>query len=860
MIDVTEIKKSYWSAWENLKESRHSRESSYDLLSDVANLVDGTIKKIFFECEQWSKGIVLAAIGGYARRQMAPRSDIDILILHKGRISRKQKEFLNLFTAAVWDLNVQPGIQIKDVREVAQAAMEDDVVRTSFIDNRYLCGSEKVYSDFVKIVNEKILQKGKPDFLKMKIDSHRNRAKKYRDSIFKLEPNVKEGAGGIRDLNTVYWISKILYGSDKLEKLIENKILTTAEHETLYKNAEFLFKVRSELHYYHNRKYDLLNMDAQVEIAESLGYENHDDTLGVEDFMRDYYMSARNIAEVADKVIIRTLSGMTLSKFLQKPVIKDFQNGTAQYGNKFTIVDKDIFVKNPKQLLGVFQTSVELGLKLSYPTYDVIRENLHLIDDDYRREYGQFFLKVISKFPNAGKVVSRMAKAGILQSMIPEFKFLECKPQFDYYHHYTVDEHTYYALTFIDGLFGVIPPRLKPYQEALVRVTRKDLLALAVLLHDIGKGRGKNHSIVGAEMSKSICRNLGMSIDDTDTVCTIVEHHLLMSKIAERRDLHSPDEIKYFTGFLNSQEELNLLYVLTYGDVNAVGGKIFNEWRSGLLSELYDRSTMVFNDEDLVQEFKDVVEIKRKKLFDRTENNETLSDMIKTVDDEYIYSNKVSHVIRFMNMASSIKFTDQVIVEIDIDENLNSILVDVSAFDFMGLFSRLAGALASLDYNILWAQAYTFKNNIAVDRIIVENKYGGEVPELKKKAITERVTESVLGHIDLDEKLEKSAKSFATIKSAGRKKSKIEFDNNVSSLYTVIDIFAVDRLGLLYNILRVFNKLMLNVIKAKISTDGDRVVDSFYVTDRKGQKIIEEETLNTIKEELLNEIRKNKNL
>jgi [protein-PII] uridylyltransferase len=855
MQSLEQIKKFYKASWDKIKHNRFSYNTSWQLSQRLTELADSIVIKACKHSGEPSD-IAVVALGGYAREQMAPYSDIDILILHKTKITKSQEEFINQFTTAMWDIGTNPGIQIKFLKDVAKAALEDEVVKTSFIDNRFLFGSKSVYESFIKIINDKVMERGKSEFLMMKIDAVRNRNAKYRDSIYRLQPNIKEGNGGLRDINTIYWICKILYKTRSLHETVKHNILTHDEYEDLIDNSEFLFRVRNELHYFHDRKYDVMNLEAQMEIATALGYMATSSVQSVEIFMRDYYMRAKKTAEITQKVINRTLNEISRRKFKSKIYRAKLADGFVQYANTITVDNASIFDENPKKLITIFSHMASRGLILSDSVCDLIRSKLYIVDSSFMKDYGKFFLRTISMFPNSGKLVSSMAKCGLLQAMIPEFEYLECRPQFDYYHHYTVDEHTLLALSYIDKLLGNLPPHLETYRKALTKIKRKDLLTLSILLHDIGKGQGKNHSIVGAKMSRIICKRLGLSMDDTDTVCAMVEHHLLMSHIAQRRDLHSIEVIDHFCSYLNSTEELNILFLLTYADMNAVGGASFNEWKNSLLKELYSSSEMAITTADLEIEFQKVVSRRKVKLAERCKNMPEIYEMVKTLDEEYIYSNKAVHIIRYLNMAHNITKENDIIVELDIREELDTIEVVVCARDHVGLLRKICGALASLGYNIKWAQIYTLENDITIDNILIGNPYAGsKFPEIKQEAIKKRIIDTIKDEVDVEKLIDQSSNSIlAPNKTIFSKKDKILFDNEISSQYTVVDIFAQDELGLLYYVLGTFNKLGLSVEKAKISTDVDRVVDSFYLTDMEGGKIVDQKSLDKIRRELFKEI------
>lgn len=856
-IDPNRIRLSYKEIWNRIKDESHSTSlTAQNIHQQITDLVDELITCLVNKHGAFSEGLSFLALGGYARKQMAPQSDIDLLILHQGELSDKQKDFLSLFTADIWDIGTNPGIQIKEIGEVATAAMEDDVVRTSFIDNRFLTGEQRIYELFCTVMNETLAEKGVNAFLLSKIQSVRKRSSKFRDSIYRLEPNIKEGSGGIRDINTINWICKILYKTDSLSALIKNNMLMPEELTSLEHAAEFLFRIRIELHYYHNRKNDIMNLEAQKHLAEFFGYNSTSTVLSVENFMRDYYKNARTIAEITERVINRTMAELTLKMLHRKSVkVSDIGDGFIKYGNQLSIKSKDIFVEKPKRLITVFNYASVQGLKISDTTYDAVRASLYLIDSKFLRQYGELFLKTISRFPDSSEICSRMGKAGVLQAMIPEFEEIDCKPQFDYYHHYTVDEHTFLALGYIDRLLLDSIPQHAVYLKVLNSLERKDLLALSIILHDIGKGQGKNHSQVGAKMSKIICGRLGMNMDDSDIVSNLVLHHLLMSNIAQRRDIHDVEVIKYFLNFINSAEELKLLFLLTYADMNAVGGKVFNEWRHSLLCELYNKAIGALDTEHLEQEHEKVINRKREKLLERTASNPELNELAQMLDEDMLLSNSVGHILRMLELAVQVTDNHDVMIETELKEETDSIEISVCTQDFAGVLRLMTGALSSLGLNILWAQINTLPNNVTIDKLIVQNPWDDKETFDEKCAImVKRVREAVLGNFDIERALESKQAMDRRHYADTHKKDKVVFDNEISGQYTILDIFADDRLGLLYNILGIFKKLGLNLIKAKISTDVDKAVDSFYLTDLNGAKITDEQKLESIRRELILEL------
>ncbi|MBZ4642983.1 MAG: glnD [Deferribacteraceae bacterium] len=856
-INLENLKNNFWSEWNNIKDNRLKITTSWQIMSRLTSLCDRTVIDIFKSIKSTTNNICIVALGGYARQEMAPYSDIDILILHKKRLKGEDKDLINFFSTSLWDMNLQPGIQIKQLSEITEAAVEDEIVKTSFLDNRYLAGEKGIYDEFLKIVDEKVISRGKEKFLLQKVSELRNRSKKYRDSIYKIEPNIKEGKGGIRDINTIYWTSKTLYKDSTLRKFIEAGIIDISDYDNLISAAEFLYRVRVEIHYFHKRKYDVLSMESQKQIAENFGYLNTSSMMAVEVFLMDYYRAARKIKEISRKVIDNTIVKFIFKDKTSKS-IRNITSDLFKYENLITTNNKDYFLSNHKNILYVFYYAAQNSLKFSDSLRELLSESLYLISEGFVKKHGGLFLKIISSTPFASKILTLMADTGVLQKFIPEFEKIVCKPQFDMYHHYTVDEHTILAVNYIDKLHEILPDKYIDYQNEFKELKRKDLLILAILLHDIGKGQGKNHSVVGAKMSKIICKRLGMNMDDTDTIYNLVEQHLLMSHISQRRDIHDIEVIEHFISHLNNKEELRLLYLLTYADMNAVGGTLFNEWKNSLLTELYKRASMMFDQDDLQTEFQNVVENKKKRLLERIAEDEELVQIYNMLEDDYIFSNKIKHIVRHIKLAASLK-NNIAMLDYAIRRDLNAVNIMVCTRDKAGILKKLVGVFSYYGFNILGAQINTFGKNIAVDAFQIS---GENIDYEKIESIIHKLDDSIKkvlsGETDIDYILQKAGSGLFLKKKIQRElSSKVNIDNKISSQYSVIDVYTYDYRGLLYDILKVFEDNRIYVQNAKISTDVDRVVDSFAITDFDGKKLTDEFLNEKVKPAILEKLNSN---
>jgi len=853
-MELLRLKNFYWENWNKIKKEQHTIKDfvSWGILEKISNLSDDTIKNALTDFKNDLDGIVIIALGGYARKEMCPFSDIDILIFHTRVLDKKDEEFIQNFISKLWDIGLAPGVQIKSVEELCEPSYLDEIVKNSLIDYRFLEGDFITFQNFEKIVSNYILNRGKYNFLVAKINDIRNRMRKYRDSMFKIEPNIKEGIGGIRDYNGVYWVNKVLYDNDKIVNLVHEKILNNNEYEMFMKSVEFIFKIRIRLHYYYNRKNDILSMESQKYISESFGYQDSLYSLGVELFLQDYYKSARIISDVTNKVFEKVFHNFILSSNLKKIHIQDLGFGLVKYENTLTVKSNDIFINHPTMLINIYTIAAKNGLKISESTSQLIKDYLYLIDENYLKKNGYLFLKAVSIFPYSFKVTSSMLKDGVLTRFIPEFSDIYCKAQFNTYHHYTVDEHTLLALKYIDELAMVFTNRYGHYQKVFTDIQGKDLLAMAVLLHDIGKGQGKNHSEVGAKMSKNICARLGMKLDDIDTISNLVEHHLLMAHTSQRRDIHDFDVIKHFVSFINNVEELRMLYILTYADSRATGGNNFNDWKKVLLTELYQNALRYIESEDMIKEFASIVAAKRSRIKDRVGSNVLMLNMVDSLDDEYIFSNKINHIIRHLDMTIRLNEENRKIIYGEIRDDLNCYEITICTFDSIGLLKKVSGVLASFNINILGAQIYTLNRTIAIDKIQVNmNEESLEYINELFPAIQNRIIDVLYGKLSVESLLSKSTGNIYSVKRKLFKiNRKIEFDNITSPIFTIIDIYAEDYVGLLYYILSVFERLRISVQKAKISTDVNRVVDSFYITDEYGNKIEDKEILQKIREEI----------
>lgn len=850
------LKEYYWQSWSKVKDESLYKKP-WDILYQLTHLVDEVIIDITKASQTYLEKIAIVALGGYARKQFFPYSDVDLLILYKDELNEPEKDFIKLLTTTLWDMNITLGFQLKNINEIVTLSQEDEIFKTALLDNRFIIGSKKLFNEFAFLLNKNIFGRNKLDYLMFKVNNVRERTKKISNSIYILEPNLKETPGGLRDINTIYWICKLLFNSNDPNVFISENILKEKDILVLLESIEFIFKIRINLHYYHKRKYDILNMESQKYLAQIFGYLDTSVSLGVEIFMKDYYKAAHVVQEKVNKIINLALKKLFLSNNLHQPNNNYIGFGFYKYNQYISFEENNFFTKYPKNLILIFYLAAQRNLKISDIAKDVIRDNLYIINDDYIKKNANIFLKSISNFPYSSETVKNMIETKVLFQLIPEFEEIYCRHQFNYYHHYTVDEHTILALKNIDNLIRLSDYKKLPFIKAFKEIQRKDLLALSILLHDIGKGYGKNHSIVGSKLAEKICLRFGMDNQSTKIVSNMVKHHLLMNHIAQRRNIKDFDVLKYFIQFINNIEELNILLLLTYADINALGGFNYSNWVNSLIIELYESARTAINNKSLVLNKEYVAKKKRLDVLIYFNNDLMIKTLLDLMDDDYIYANNIETIISHLKLLINISLDNPIKILMNVKRDINCLDVTICAYDYLGLLRNITAAFLSFDLNILNAEVNTLNNGLTIDNFQV-TKNNAPIDEMTPflKEMQNTLRNLILGNIDpynllrerLTERFEK--RKITDIK------HRIEIDNSLSKNYTIIDIYTVDKVGLLFKLLDKFCKLNINVQKAKISTDVDMVVDSFYVVDKNGNKITKKEDMeNIIKilEESLNE-------
>lgn len=802
------------------------------------------------------------ALGGYGRREMNIRSDVDLLFVYKD----KPEEYVTAITDAIlyvlWDVGLEVGSATRSLKDCKQMMKEDVATQTSYLDARYLAGDKQIAEEFLKGVwGEYSGKNGMQDFLDKKNRENEERLKRFGGSVYILEPNLKESEGGLRDFQTLLWFGKVLLKVDKLEDLVDKKVLTPGALKELVEARNFLWEVRNALHFRVSKKNDQLTFQFQEEIAKELGFKDEGGVLAVEKFMQTYYHHAANIKRITHFAISAMIEPPEKRlKLVSKKITEHLDDAFGVAENQIVIKQMDLFEKDPLNLMKVFDWAQKKSMDIEEGTRRGITKHLYRVDEEFirRADVNAILKKMFGTLKGLGRILHLMHELRFLDRLIPEFGEVLYRVQHDVYHIYTVDTHSIIAVEELSRLqSGEYDEAFPLFKKVLGEIVRPDLLAWGVFFHDVGKGRGKNHSIVGAEMALRATQRMGYSEKDCETVEFLVKSHLLMPHLAQRRDLGDANLIIQFAKSMQHMDNLNMLFILTWADIRAVGPEVWTPWKGTLLSELYERTRRVLESGNFTQERVNQIaeEIKKEAiLLVKEKVPGTIRDeYLQNMPVKYFLGNSPQEIAEHLELAEEAQKEQHLVCRVhDLKkDNLNEmVLFTVST---PGLLAKVAGILSANDLNIVDAKQSVSKQGWALLSIRFTDSQGQMLRESRRWEPLKKDLAKVLeGKERVATLIELRKKpSWMQKKIARTFPSRVEVDNDVSAYYTVIDIYTHDRMGLLYEILTALSNLGLYVDVSKISTKVDQVADVFYVKDIFGQKITQSEKLRRIQSELL---------
>jgi len=804
--------------------------------------------------------LLLMAVGGYGRGEMALHSDVDIAFVTPWKTTPWAEQVVEAMLYFLWDLGLKVGHSTRSLGETMAEAASDHTVRTALLEARYLWGDEALYDEAEIRFRKEVVEGKASAFVVEKLDERNARHRRMGDSRYVVEPNVKEGKGGLRDLHTLFWIGKYVYRVGSVSELVDVGLLTPAELRQFQRAERFLWAVRCHLHIVAGRPEERLTFDYQREIAARMNYADRPGKSPVERFMRHYFLHAKTVGD---------LTGVFLShlddKFAKKgsrfglPTIRRRPRkleGFVLDRGRLALPSEEFFREEPLRLLLLFALADRYELEIHPLAMRAATRDAKLVDADLRADprANALFLDVLASPRDPETVLRWMNEAGIFGRFVPEFGRVVAQMQFDMYHHYTVDEHTIRAI----GLLARIEKgELKEDHPLSTRIfgniASRRVLYCAVLMHDIAKGRGGDHSLLGEEVARSLCPRLGLTPAETDTVAWLVRWHLLMSATAFKRDLSDPKTIGDFAGNVASLERLRLLLLLTVVDIRAVGPGVWNSWKRQLLRDLFDSAEEVLRLGHKQKGREDRIAGVQEALLGRLNWDESRFARFTWRLPESYWLAEPPEVIernaRLMDQADRAPSARPIETSVQVERGAT--LVSAYARDQPGLFWRLAGAISLAGGNIIDARIHTTDDGMAIDNFLVQDGAGRPYADRHQLArLEEAVLAAAAGEEPAMARLEAKALPL-TRSEAFSIHPAVFIDNNASSRYTVVEVNARDRAALLSGLARALFQSRVAVHSAHIATYGERAVDVFYLTDHSGEKIVATARLKALRNRLL---------
>ncbi len=814
----------------------------------------------------------IIAVGGYGRGNLAPGSDIDILILTPYKITPRIEQIVETLLYILWDLKLKVGYAIRSLEDNISKAKLDNTICTALLDARLISGDQDLWIQFNSVFKLEILNKLKEKYFYEKIKERDVRHKKMGDSRYLLEPNIKEGKGGLRDLNTIRWIISFLYQGNSAKEYLSLGLMTNKEASFYNKAEKYFMTLRSMMHYYSKNNSDRLTFDLQLSIAEKLGYKSHSGSTPIERLMKHYYLFAKDVGFLTKSVLenIENNNFKTDKSFFKKLVfnIKKNKNGVFEfYGNSIHLAKTEKNIE-PLDIFRAYDFSAKYDLSLSNDLINIIKLNIRKVDTlRNSKKANNFFINILTNINNSEKVLRSMSEIGLLGRFIPDFQKVVARVQHDMYHTYTVDEHTINAIGILRKIDnGELKSKFDLASEVIKKIVSKKVLYIALFLHDIAKGRGGDHSILGGEVAQNLCPRFGLNADETETVVWLVENHLLMSQIAFKRDLQDPNTIIDLKKRIQSPELLKLLYVLTVADITAVGPEIWNSWKDNLLKIVYNETLMKINGGGDIKSRTVLEDMAKTKL------RNSLSDWSDKEYEKYInrffpyYWTNINFDVH-LHHAKLIRDADSKDLKIKIDiENLDDQgVTEISIYtqDHLGLFARTCAGLALAGTSVQDARIVTTKDGMTVNTFLIRSANSFSFLEDKNRISTLEDTIRKTISEERDPKI--LIKEFKSIQIPSRKDSfiiepRVLIDNLSSKTHTLIEINSKDKIGLLHTLASELFLMGLHISTARISTYGVRVVDVFYIKNMTGGKITEKDKIDVIKSKLMKAINEHKDV
>ncbi len=805
----------------------------------------------------------IVALGGYGRQELSPQSDIDVMFLYKGRREAERAAKLSeAILYSLWDVGFSVGHSVRSMAECLSEAKEDVITRNSMIESRLLWGSEELFEELGERLDEEIFEKKKRELLDELSVVRLERYGKFGDAACLQEPNVKETAGGLRDLHELFWASRVSHGVATISGLVKQGVMYERDAKAINAAYDFLLRVRNEIHFLTNRKSDLLSLDLQQLVARNLNYADTPQQQASELFMRDYYLHARRLHRLAESYLQRATQKHEKKGWFSRSRLGSKASAFATAAGGFVMRDGELELaeSNEKlsgqQMLLAFSYAQATGARISSALQETIQASLPNVNKTFRSspEVTESFLKMLRVKGKVAAGLRLMHDLDFLGKYLPEFGRVTCLVQHDLYHRFTVDEHTLRTIEALDELANSRSRQFERYRNVYGQISDLAVLHLGLLMHDIGKGLGGGHTEKGVEIAKRLCARLQLEEKMAEQVIFLVRQHLLMSHIAQRRDLSDEKVVHDFAAQMGTVENLNLLCMLTFGDIHGVGPGMWNEWKDALIWELYTKARGVL----LPEEGESETEPLRQRIA-RMLGNEVDSDEVrrhfKLLPEDYARFTPPQAIIEHVRLAASLN-SRLVKTGWRVNTQTRSTDLHLAARNRRGLFAAVAGALTAQGVNILSVQLNTRADGVAIDSFKVRDSAGEPINDPARwEQIDLALKRAISGESDISAAVEKRLRAQSNSKFSSRRKmlkaapTRFSWDNYSSNKSTILEVMTGDRLGLAYKIASTLTALDLDIVFAKVATEKHLALDIFYVTNATGEKLADED-LPTIEDAL----------
>ncbi len=806
----------------------------------------------------------LVALGGYGRRELAPYSDIDVMFLYREEAGGMAPILSREVLHHLWDLGFQVGHSVRTIQDCIELAAKDLTIRTSMMEARFLTGSPQLFQEFHRRYFRQVVGRRTDRFIEQKMEERRREYEKFGETVYLLEPNVKKSKGGLRDLHMLQWAGMARYQAATLQDLADRGILSRQDFLSLTEAREFLWRVRAFLHFGAGMAQEILSFDEQMRLAALYGFQDRPHLLGVEQFMQQYYRHTMGLHETSVRFVDRCRAvpvWRRLASFLPAAKVDGY---FVVAGQHLTVPSelRSRVLDSPELLLRLFEMARARGLKIDTDLLEEIHRYMDGTSGEAFRtpEVSRVFLKILAGPGAVAGTLEAMHRAHLLEKLIPVFATVRGLMQFNQYHKYTVDEHSLLAVAKAEAFTrepGVIG-------EVCQEIRRKDLLHLAVLLHDLGKGREEDHSEVGKAIAEDAAARLGLDEQETRTLVFLVHRHLLMAHTAFRRDPYDEKVLLPFARAVATPEVLRKLLVLTAADIAAVGPGVLTKWKESLLVELYLRTLPeVSGERDATagpDRLKKLAAEVARELADRAAGEGDLAWIESQLGQfplRYLHGTPPKRIAAHLGAVKRLQ-AGEALVEQSFNEGLGTCEYTVVTFNDLtpGIFSKIAGVMAVQGLQILDAQIITRHDGIVVDTFQVSDPdYAGIPPTERRVATADTIVRVLKGEEAVEPLMSRSGRLSSVRRlPASRQATEVQIDNETSDRFTIIDVFADDKQGLLYVITHAIFRLGLSVHAARISTRLDQVADVFYVTDQQGGKLEAPARLEAIRTTIQEEI------